>query len=67
MFTNAANFSNMVEDDQVRVSKVVHKAYIDVNEQGTEAAAATGNLIYHFYNGFLLTFIIFPNKQMLFE
>lgn len=39
---NAANFSNMVqEDEQLFISKVKQKSYVKVNEEGTEAAAAT--------------------------
>lgn len=43
MFTHAANFSNIVKNKDLYVSKVVHKAYVNVNENGTEAAAASGN------------------------
>jgi len=42
MFSNKAEFPNMLESsERIAVSKVIHKAFIDVNEEGTEAAAAT--------------------------
>lgn len=39
-FQNSANFSNL-SDQRAKISEVKHKAFVEVDEEGTEAAAVT--------------------------
>lgn len=41
MFSDLANFGAMTPDP-LKVDNVIQKAFIEVNEEGSEAAAATG-------------------------
>jgi serpin B len=40
-FSNKADFSGMTGDTDLKIDKVIHQAFVDVSEAGTEAAAAT--------------------------
>jgi serpin B len=45
-FSSAADFSGMTGKPDFAISAAIHKAFIDVDEQGTEAAAATAIVMY---------------------
>lgn len=40
-FTTRANFSKMTKEEKIVIGPVLHKAFVAVDEKGTEAAAAT--------------------------
>jgi serpin B len=44
-FSRYADLSGMTGEKNLFVDEVIHKAFIEVNEHGTEAAAATAAII----------------------
>jgi len=40
-----ADFGGLVKSSRAKISKVIHKAFIEVNEEGAAAAAVTGTLV----------------------
>lgn len=63
-FTDDADFAGMTPSNNLKISDVYHKAFIEVNEQGTEAAAATAVVVT--MKSFVLEKFFTANRPFLF-
>ena len=61
MFSDNADFSGITENG-LKVSRVIQKTFIEVNEEGSEAAAATCKFLEHSLLGFLAFWLWFHIK-----
>ena len=43
-FSDAADFSGITTQQEQKLYESIHQAFVDVNEEGTEAAAVTGHV-----------------------
>lgn len=74
--SSQANLTSISETDGLFVSHAIHKAHVEVNERGTEAAAATGivmrkrsldlNEIFHVDHPFIFLIRHYPSNSILF-
>jgi serpin B len=44
-FSGNADFSGMTDSEKILISEIIHQAYINVDEEGTEAGAATAMIM----------------------
>ncbi|KAK0075195.1 hypothetical protein PV325_007248 [Microctonus aethiopoides] len=44
MFGDTADFSNLTPENNLKVTKIIQKAFINVDEKGSEASAATASV-----------------------
>jgi len=57
MFSNGAQFDELLDSSEpLKISEAVHKAVIEVNEDGAEAAAFNGEYV----ERIIITFILLP-------
>ncbi|MDD3566959.1 MAG: serpin family protein [Bacteroidales bacterium] len=63
-FSNAANFSRMSRSNDLKIDEVFHKAFVEVSEEGTEAAAATGVVMV--LKSVIIPFEFYANRPFIF-
>uniref|UniRef100_A0A224XF17 Putative Protease inhibitor n=1 Tax=Megacormus gertschi TaxID=1843536 RepID=A0A224XF17_9SCOR len=65
-FTNGANLRGIAKEGNLKVSKIIHKAVVEVNEEGSEAAGATAILIIPYSSASITMKTFYVNHPFLF-